>query len=99
MKKNMAEKMVLIRKILNRAQEMNLLTDRMSSFMDLDFANLDIPMNFQGMLNADDFNFQHDFIGIRNNMNRKTRVLDNHFIPRFAEKAPKFKKVEKAERV
>lgn len=32
----------------------------------------------------DDFNFAHDIVGIRSNLNRKTYKLENGFLPRCA---------------
>jgi len=36
------------------------------------------------MLEADEFNFWHDILGIRCNLNRTTGKLGNCFLPRFA---------------
>jgi len=69
----------IIDNILDRAENNNLLwKDKFTLFMDLDNADLD-----WGLLDSfDDDNFQHDIIGIQNNMNRKTGQLDQHFLPR-----------------
>jgi len=69
----------IIDNILDRAENNNLLwKDKITLFMDLDNADLD-----WGLLDSfDDDNFQHDIIGIQNNMNRKTGQLDQHFLPR-----------------
>lgn len=42
-------------------------------------------LNFQALLNTDDFNFAHDILGIRKNLDRETGKLRNNFLPRFTE--------------
>ena len=75
----LSQKNKIIDSILDRAENNNLLwKDKFTLFMDLDNADLD-----WGLLDSfDDDNFQHDIIGIQNNMNRKTGQLDQHFLPR-----------------
>lgn len=58
--------------------------DKLSMMMDIDATNENCPLKLQELLNADDFNFYHDLIGIGNNLNRKTKKLENCFLPRFA---------------
>lgn len=41
-------------------------------------------LDLERLLNADEFNFRHDIIGIHKHLNRKTKQLDNYFYPRFA---------------
>lgn len=41
------------------------------------------PLDLAAFLQADDFNFQTDLIGIRENLNRSTGALDNGFVTRF----------------
>lgn len=41
-------------------------------------------LDLESLLKADDFNFNHDIVGIHNNINHKTKKLDNCFLPRFA---------------
>jgi hypothetical protein len=43
------------------------------------------PLKLYGLLEADDFNFTHDVLGIRKNLNRDTGKLENHFSPRFSQ--------------
>jgi hypothetical protein len=40
------------------------------------------PLDLQKLLNADDYNFAPDMIGIRNNIDRHTGKLLNCFLPR-----------------
>lgn len=42
------------------------------------------PLNFEKLAEADNFTFNHDIAGIRNNINRLTGELENHFLPRCA---------------
>lgn len=42
------------------------------------------PMRLQELLEADDFNFNHDVFGIRRHLDRQTGQLRNFFVPRFA---------------
>lgn len=42
------------------------------------------PMDFQRMLDADDFSFAHDFFGIARHLDRSTGELTGFFLPRFA---------------
>lgn len=42
------------------------------------------PLDLEAFFAADDFNFLHDACGIRDNLDRKTGRLMNHFSPRFS---------------
>lgn len=42
------------------------------------------PLRLQQLLDADDFNFLHDIVGIQIHLNRVTGKLENCFLPRFA---------------
>ena len=42
------------------------------------------PLNLQGLLAADDFNFMHDVFGIGRHIDRETGTLGNCFLPRFS---------------
>jgi len=53
-------------------------------FMDIEYAHRDCPLNLQKWLDADGANFFHDAYGIHKNLNRKTKKLDNCFVPRYA---------------
>ena len=58
--------------------------DKLDLMMDIDATNENCPLRLKELLDADDFNFYHDLIGIGNNLNRKTKKLENCFLPRFA---------------
>lgn len=42
------------------------------------------PLRLQELLKADNFNFGHDILGIRNCIDRETGKLVGHFRPRYA---------------
>lgn len=42
------------------------------------------PMDFARLLSSDDFNFTHDFCGIKAKLDRGTGKLVDCFVPRFA---------------
>lgn len=84
-KMNNKETFLKIVDIAKRAEEKNLLMfDRMSLIMDLECVNEEFNLRLEDLLNADDFNFAHDIIGIQNNLNREERKMGNLFVPRFA---------------
>lgn len=60
--------------------------DRMTAFMDISTCHETTPLRLQDLLDANEFNFIHDILGIRQHMNRKTGQLDNCFIPRFTQR-------------
>jgi hypothetical protein len=75
----------LIVKIIKRAESMGLvIPNRYLLIMDLDCANREIGLRLEELLNADDFDFKHDVIGIQNNINLEKRKLIG-FIPKFIE--------------
>jgi hypothetical protein len=60
--------------------------DRFSLIMDLECADNEFNLRLNDFLNADDFNFTHDIVGIQNNINRQIMKFENCFVPRFAGK-------------
>jgi len=58
--------------------------DKLEMMLDIETADRDCPLKLQELLDADDFNFYHDILGIRRNLNRKTKQLENCFLPRYA---------------
>lgn len=80
--------------IAERAQQKGLCHfDKLSLLMDLEAAQIAFDIDCKRLLEADDFNFAHDIIGIQNYINRtKTDlfsnephvVFENCFVPRFA---------------
>ena len=58
---------------------------RMDVIMDIEATHCNgNPINLRGLLDADDFNFTHDMIGIQNNLDRDTGELQNCFVPRYS---------------
>ena len=77
--------MILISKIAKRGYR--LMSDCYRSMfdmiLDLNCVNDRTPLRLNDLLTADDLNFNHDIIGICNNLNRSTKKLDNCFVPRY----------------
>lgn len=81
------EKFMMYVKIAQRAEGMDLYTgERMTFLMDLESADKVFDLRLEDLLNADDFNFAHDIIGIVNNINRSKFPSEDFglFVPRFA---------------
>lgn len=79
------EQIELIVLIAKRAEKMELMSfDRMSLIMDLQTAHEEFNLRLQELLDADDYNFAHDIVGIQNNINRLERKMENIFVPRYA---------------
>lgn len=58
-------------KICERAERMKIDTgDRMGTLMDIESADKKFNMRLDDWLQADDFNFAHDYCGIQNNIKR-----------------------------
>lgn len=89
------EKMEKYLDICVRAEKMGLVQhddfDRISHIMDVESADLKFNLRLQEWLEADDFNFAHDFIGIFKNIVRGTFPATDFglFVPRFAGRSPK----------
>lgn len=82
MKKDQLE---LMEKIVKRADDLGILMfDRMSLWMDLEVATKEYDLRLEELLNADNFNFAHDIVGIQNHIDRRESKMDEIFIPRFA---------------
>jgi hypothetical protein len=81
------ERFMMYVKIAQRAEGMDLYHGERSTFlMDLESADLAFNMRLEDWLNADDFNFAHDVVGIVNNIDRSEFPSTNFncFLPRFA---------------
>jgi len=75
----------LMERIANRAETLMKIEDRISLLMDLEAVHCNgCPLRLQDLLEADNFNFLHDILGIRRNIDRITGKLRNEFYPRFA---------------
>lgn len=81
----------LIAKIVDRGMvkaseygRTDITSDRQSIHMDITACHCSgNPLRLQDMLDADDFNFAHDFFGINRHIDRETGEMMNHFVPRF----------------
>jgi len=76
---------ILIEKIATRAMELlpNDNRPKVTILMDLETVHERNPLRLQEFLDADNFNFAHDIVGINNHLDRRTKKLDNRFLPRF----------------
>lgn len=73
--------------ICERAERMKIDTgDRMGALMDIESADKKFNMRLDDWLQADDFNFAHDYCGIQNNIKRGEFPATDFgfFLPRFA---------------
>ena len=76
-------------KIAKRAEDMGIYNgERMTLLMDIESADNVFDLRLDDLLNANDFNFAHDVIGIVNNINRSEFPASDFglFVPRFANK-------------
>lgn len=81
------ERLNLIARICTRAEEMGIRRgSRITAQMDVDLAAEHFNLRLADWLNADAFNFAHDFIEIQNHIDRANKTFDNRFLPRFAGK-------------
>lgn len=82
--KTTKEEDILCLSIIRRAKKLNLEDSEIQDlFMDLSATHCNgTPLDFEKLLNFDDFNFAHDIYGIVANINRSTGQLDNCFLPR-----------------
>lgn len=81
-------KFMMYVKIAQRAEGMGIYEgERFTFLMDIENADKVFNMRLKDWLNADDFNFAHDVVGIVNNIDRsKNPVEFNCFLPRFSGK-------------
>lgn len=78
------ERIVLINKIMDRAEQLGVSFDRMTLYMDLRYVDESIGLRLEDFLNGSDVSFLHDIHGIQKNFNRDTKEMDNFFLPRYA---------------
>lgn len=81
------ERFMMYVKIAKRAEELGIYHgERMTLLMDIESADNYFNMRLEDWLNADNFNFAHDIIGIVNNVDRsKFPAAEFHrFLPRYA---------------
>lgn len=73
-------------KIAERAEQMDIYHgERISLLMDIENADKVFNLRLEDLLNADNFNFAHDVVGIVNNIDRRNPTEFNLFVPRFAQ--------------
>lgn len=82
------EKFEMYVKIAERAEELGIYHgERVTLLMDIESADEAFDMRLEDWLNADNFNFAHDIVGIVNNIDRSTFPAKfSRFLPRFAGK-------------
>ena len=79
------EQTELIMKIVNRAETLGLMqSDKATALIDMEKATEYFNLRLADMLNADVFNFAHDFIQIQTEITRTTGKVSGRFVPRFA---------------
>lgn len=81
------ERFMMYVKVAQRAEELGIYHgERSTLLMDIESADNAFNMRLEDWLNADDFNFAHDVVGIVNNIDRsKFPATEFHrFLPRFA---------------
>lgn len=81
------ERFMMYVEIAKRAEEMDLYNgERMKLLMDLESADNVFNLRLEDFLNADDFNFSHDVLGIMSNINRSEFPAKDFglFVPRYA---------------
>lgn len=80
--------MRVIHEIVKRARDEGLLERLAADFvgfhMDVSAAHLDIPLQLDQLLHADEYTFAHDVIGIHHHINRETGKIER-FVPRTAQ--------------
>jgi hypothetical protein len=81
----------LVRKIARRARVIYLAArvDRSAADIEMDLVATHAngnPMDFEKLLDADDFNLMHDVGGIGRHLNRETGELEDFFSPRFSKR-------------
>ena len=79
------EKFMMYVKLAQRAEGMGIYTgERFTLLMDIENADKVFNLRLEDLLNADDFDFVHDIIGIVNNIDRRNPTDFNLFVPRYA---------------
>ena len=80
------ERFLMYVKVAERAEELGIYHgERFTLLMDIENADKVFNLRLEDWLNADNFNFAHDVVGIVNNIDRRNPTDFNLFVPRFAE--------------
>ena len=82
------ERFMMYVKIAERAEELGIYHgERHTLLMDIESADKAFNMRLEDWLNADNFNFAHDIVGIAQNIDRSKFPAEiSRFLPRFAGK-------------
>jgi hypothetical protein len=79
------QKYETIVKIAERAENMGISkSTRMTLLMDLECATEQFNLRLSDLLEAPAFDFTHDICGIQANFNRRTKKMENCFVPRYS---------------
>lgn len=75
----------LIVDIIERADKLNIIEHSKETLtLDIVIADKEFDLQLEQLLNADDFNFSHDIVGIQNNIDRANMKMTGIFVPRYA---------------
>ena len=82
-----SDEQFLIERIAKRMQplyhRLNIDDDKTTMLMDITACHANgCPLDLRKLLEADDFTFGHDVLGIRRHINRQTGQIENCFLPR-----------------
>lgn len=79
------QKYETIVKIAERAENMGISkSTRMTLLMDLECATEQFNLRLSDLLNSPAVDFTHDIYGIQANFNRRTKKMENCFVPRYS---------------
>ena len=80
------ERFLMYVKICERAEQMGIYKgERINLLMDIENADNIFNLRLEDWLQADNFNFAHDIVGIVNNIDRSKYPAEiTRFLPRFA---------------
>lgn len=87
------ERFMMYVKAAQRAEEMGIYNgERLTLLMDIENADKVFNLRLEDLLEADNFNFAHDVVGIVNNIDRNNPTDFGLFVPRFAKKLKQISK-------
>lgn len=70
---------------VNMAKTLGIQYDKMTAVMDIDACHSNgNPLRLHDLFTADNSNFAHDVLGIRQHINRTTGKLEDCFVPRYS---------------
>lgn len=76
---------VIAGRAVAQARRQDIRLNKLDLVMDLTAVHAnDCPLKLQALLEADEFNFSHDVVGIRRKLDRDTGRLTDEFCPRYA---------------